>query len=177
MNLIIIKSIDYPASRLFQTLRPSDIILLVKPGTQLNKHRYLFSVFRCRTEIFHKPCFPCQPVDRNLNRHDIGVCRCLLNKLQERIHALIRIKKQNILALDLLHQAPILYTRRVLRCKRLIRKGTLHGFRKFAAYGKDIGKLHRNLRPEDLIRTNLKSVTKILFILRGKLLCRLQTHH
>ena len=103
MNLVRLKPIDYTASCFFHTLGPVDIILLVEPCPKLNQHRHILPVLRRRAQILYQPRFFCKTIDGNLDGHHIRVHRSLLNHLEKRVHALIRIVQQDIPLLDLPH--------------------------------------------------------------------------
>ena len=49
VNLVVFESINHPASGILQTLRPVNIILLVKPGAKFDQNRDFLAVFRSRT--------------------------------------------------------------------------------------------------------------------------------
>lgn len=53
--------------RLFQRFRPVDVILLVKPGAQLDEHRDIFAILGRFTEIFHQLRLLGQAVDGDFN--------------------------------------------------------------------------------------------------------------
>ena len=44
-------------------------------------------------------------IERDFDRNDVGVSRRLLQQMHERVHAFVRIRKQDVLFLDLLHDA------------------------------------------------------------------------
>ena len=177
MYFVSFKSVNHPASRLFHAFGPVDVILLIKPGAQLDQNRDFFPVLRCRAQIFHKPCLLRQPVDRDLNRHYIRICRCLADKLKEGIHALIGIREKHVFSFYLLHHIPVRKEARRLRRERRINQRALHGFRNLIRYGEDKSQLHRHLRAEYARRSDFKPVAEIFLHLFSKCMGSLKTHN
>ena len=67
VNLVLLESVDDSASGILQTLRPVNIVLLVKACAKLDKDRNVLPVLCCPAEIIHQLCFACQTVDGNLD--------------------------------------------------------------------------------------------------------------
>ena len=109
MHLISFKAIDDPAACLFHPLRPVNVILLVESCPKLDQHRNFFPILRRGTQIFHQPGLLGQPVYGNLDGQHIRICGRLLDQAQEGIHALIRVKQQDIVLFHLLHDAAFLH--------------------------------------------------------------------
>ena len=177
MHLVPFKAVDHPAAGLLHTLRPVNVVLLVKPRAQLDQGCDLLAVFRGRTEIFHQPGLLCQPVNGDLDGHDIGIHRCLADELQKRLHALVRVGQQDIPPLHLSHHTALRHRCRRLGDKGLIGEGALHGIGHLLDHGEHEVQSHGHLGPENAFLGDVEFLTEKLFHLFSQRAGHLQTDH
>ena len=87
-------TIDDGAARLFQTLGPLDVVLLVKAGTKFHEHRDLFAVLGSIDQRFAQAALLGHAVERDAQRDALGVVGGLVHQIQEGVHGLVGIKEQ-----------------------------------------------------------------------------------
>ena len=87
-------TIDDGAARLFQTLGPLDVVLLVKAGTKFHEHRDLFAVLGSIDQRLAQAALLGHAVERDAQRDALGVVGGLVHQIQEGVHGLVGIKEQ-----------------------------------------------------------------------------------
>ena len=63
VNLILLKAINHLAPGLLQPFRPVNVVLFIKPGTQLDQCGDIFTIFRSGTQVLHQFCLTGQPIN------------------------------------------------------------------------------------------------------------------
>ncbi len=79
MHLVVIEAVDHGAARIFQLLRPVDVVLLVKAGAQLHQRHHFLAVFGGFHQGLHDLRFPRHAVQGHLDGDDIRVTGGLLS--------------------------------------------------------------------------------------------------
>ena len=87
-------TIDDGAARLFQTLGPLDVVLLVKAGTKFHEHRDLFAVLGSIDQRLAQAALLGHAVECDAQRDALGVVGGLVHQIQEGVHGLVGIKEQ-----------------------------------------------------------------------------------
>ena len=96
VDLVVLKAVENGTARLLQPLGPGDVVLLVKPGPQFHKHRYVLAVFRRSGQVLHQLGGGGQPVDGDLDGEHRRVVGSLPHQLEERLHGVVGIEQQHI---------------------------------------------------------------------------------
>ena len=87
-------AVDDGAARLFQTLGPIDVVLLVEAGAELHEHRDLFAVLGGIDQRLAQAALLGHAVERDAQRDALGVVGGLVHQIKEGVHGLIGIKEQ-----------------------------------------------------------------------------------
>jgi len=96
MHLVGIEAVEDVAAGLLQTLRPIDVVLLVKAGAQLDQGGDVLAVFGGSTEIFDQLGAAGHAVDRDFDGLYRRVEGRFADHLQKRLHGFKGIRQQNV---------------------------------------------------------------------------------
>ena len=96
VDLEALKAVDDAAARRFQTLRPVDVVLLVKAGAQLDEYQHFLAVFRREAEGVDQFGFLGQAVDGDLDGGDAGIVGGAAHEAQKRLHALVGVGQKHV---------------------------------------------------------------------------------
>ena len=134
MNLVVAEAVQHVASSLLEALRPFNVVVLVETGTQLEERRDFLAGIGCCDERLGKMRLARQAVKRDLYRDDIGVVGGFAQQLDERVHALVWIREQHVVLVNLVEDALLaVEARRPRGIERRVRKAGALLFGKMAS--------------------------------------------
>ena len=104
VHLVAVQAVDDVAPGLLQPARPFDVVLLVKAGLELHEHEHVLAVLGGFDERLDDLALARDAVERHLDGNDGVIVRRLVQHIDERLHALIRIGEQLVALADLREQ-------------------------------------------------------------------------
>ncbi len=106
VHLVVPEAVQHVATGLLETLGPFDVVVLVEPCAQLEEGRDLFAGVGGRDQRLGEMRLARKAVQRDLDGDDAGVGDCLAEELDEWIHALVRVREQDVAFLHLVDDGP-----------------------------------------------------------------------
>ena len=174
VHLVVIEAVDHGAARIFQLLRPVDVVLLVKAGAQLHQRHHFLAVFGGFHQGLHDLRFPRHAVQGHLDGDDIRVTGGLFEHVDEGPDGLVRVAQQHIVLLHFLGQI-IVWRRQHGPGSRVEQAGVVLCFN---APGELVEKaqVQRALLHKDSLARQLQTAAQQTLHLRGGLRRDLQAH-
>ena len=96
VHLVFRQAVENVAPRVLKHARIVDVALLVKAGAQLEQALHLLAVLGRVGQRRRDAAAAGEPVERDLDRHDIRVVRRLVQQVDKRVDALIRQREQQV---------------------------------------------------------------------------------
>ena len=96
MHLVFGQTVEDVAPRILEHARVVDVALLVKAGAQLEQALHLLAVLGRVGQRRRDAAAAGEPVERDLDRHDVRVVRRLVQQVDERVDALVRQREQQV---------------------------------------------------------------------------------
>ena len=107
MNLKARDTVDDVRAGVFESLRPVQVVFLIKSRLKLYHHRYLLAVACGLDQALNDRGVFLHPVQRHTDRDDFRILGGLFDELLDRIEALVRMDQQDILLLHRAHNGGI----------------------------------------------------------------------
>ena len=96
VHLVFRQAVEDAAPRVLEHARVVDVALLVKAGAQLEQALHLLAVLGRVGQRRRDAAAAGEPVERDLDRHDVRVVRRLVQQVDERVDALVRQREQQV---------------------------------------------------------------------------------
>jgi len=96
VHLVLRQAVENVAPGVLKHARVVDVALLVKAGAQLEQALHLLAVLGGIGQRRRDAAAAGEPVERDLDRHDVRVVRRLVQQIHKRVHALIRQREQQV---------------------------------------------------------------------------------
>ena len=96
MYLVLRQTVENVAPGVLKHTRVVDVALLVKAGAQLEQALHLLAVLGGIGQRRRDAAAAGEPVERDLDRHDVRVVRRLVQQIHKRVYALIRQREQQV---------------------------------------------------------------------------------
>ena len=119
VHLEVLHAVDDGAARLLQNGGKIHIVLLVEAGAQLDDDGDFLAVFARPLECLHDAGVAVETVDGDLDGDDAAVLRTLVEKADERLHAVVGVGEEDV---PFLHAGD-----EALRGKEVLRDASLKG--------------------------------------------------
>ena len=100
VRLQLDKSEDHLSASAFQIARPADVGLFVKARLQFHKRSDRLASLRRLHQGAHDGAVGGRAIERLLDGHDIGIARCLRQKLHHHIEGFVRVVDDEVFLLD-----------------------------------------------------------------------------
>ena len=96
VHLVFGQTVENVAPRVLKHTRVVDVALLVKAGAQLEQALHLLAVLGRVGQRRRDAAAAGEPVERDLDRHDVRIVRRLVQQVDKRVDALVRQRKQQV---------------------------------------------------------------------------------
>ena len=93
-------AIDDLRSRMLEALGPVDVRFLVEARHQLDDDGHFLAAPRRFDQRLHQHRVDAGAIHRLLDRHDIGIVRCLADELDHRLERLVRMMEEDVVLAD-----------------------------------------------------------------------------
>ena len=130
MNLHLRQAVNDLTAGVLEHLGVVDVVLLVKPGAQLQKAEHALSPIRGICERRGNLAACREPVERDADGNDVRIVRRLVEVFHKRAHALERVREQKILLFQIREKLALLQLHRfpaaplgILHAGRLLHAG------------------------------------------------------
>ena len=170
MHLHLRQAVNDLTSGVFEHLGIVNIILLVKPGTQLQKAKHALSPVGGIRERCGNLAACREPVERDADGHDVRIVRRLVEIFHERAHTLKRVRQQQILLFQIREKLALLELHRFPAASL----GVFHAGR-FLHAGAE-GEVERQLRGEHVALRDLEILDERRAQPCGRLAADHETH-
>ena len=177
MHLVFAETVDDVAPRLLEALRPLDVVALVEAGAQLEERGDLLAVLGGRDERLGELRLARQAVQGDLDGNDARVESSLFEQLNERVHALIGVREQDVAVAHLIHDAAVAVERRgPSRRERRVRQPGALRLRQAASQPPGEAQVERHDGVVDLAALEAELLEHVLFHDRRERALALEAH-